>query len=312
MKLVSIIIPTYNMAKFLGKAISSALNQSYFEVEVIVIDNCSTDATEQIVQEYKDKRLRYVKNDKNLGATANFNKGISLATGEFIKFLEADDILADNCIEILIHEFDLDKEIGMICTGRYYIDSDDKKNGEYVRTRTKYSVKPYKRSRFLVKGNEFGTPSDVILRKSSLSLLDNDYFRTDYEPYLNDWDFWYRIALIVNVKFLDQKLCYVRRHPQQIGKTGALNLRDITACFKMIDKLHRKSWLFKIFILHFSSEYTLRAIKSIVKSPFKIQSWVYYYNTRKKLYSESILNLFIWPYLIFIFPLILILNKFND
>lgn len=312
MKLVSIIIPTFNMAKFLGKAISSALNQSYFDVEIIVIDNCSTDATEELVKEFKDERLRYVKNDKNLGATANFNKGISLATGEFIKFLEADDILADNCIEILIEEFDLDKEIGMICTGRYYIDSDDNKNGEYVRKKIKYSVKPYSRSRFLIKGNEFGTPSDVILRKSSLSLLDNDYFRTDYEPYLNDWDFWYRISLVVNVKFLNQKLCFVRRHPQQIGKTGALNLRDITACFKMVNKLHRKSWLFNIFILHFSSEYTLRAIKSIVKSPFEVHSWVYYYNTRKKLYGESILNLFIWPYLIFIFPLLLILNKIND
>lgn len=312
MELVSIIIPTYNMAKFLEKAISSAINQTYKNIEIIVIDNCSTDETEILIQEFKDLRLKYVRNVKNLGATTNFNKGISLANGEFIKFLEADDILVNNCIEHLVREFKNDLEIGMICTGRYYIEADDSINGHFVISKSKYLISPYSRLRFLFKGNEFGTPSDIIIRKSSLDSLKNDFFRLDYEPYLNDWDFWYRISLETNVKFLNQKLCYVRRHAQQIGKTGALNLNDITACFKMINNLHYNHWIYYIMILHFSSEYTWRAIKILLKSPFKISSWQYFYKTRRKLYGESFFTFFVWAYIILIFPLILIINKIND
>jgi len=91
--LVSICIPTYNRAWMVGRAIGSALGQTYRNIEVIVVDNASTDATDEVVAAFSDKRLKYVKNDRNLGLFGNFNRCIELAQGEFIHILHSDDYI---------------------------------------------------------------------------------------------------------------------------------------------------------------------------------------------------------------------------
>ena len=85
--LVSICIPTYNRAGMIGRAIESALGQTHRNIEVIVVDNASSDNTDAIVAAYSDKRLTYIKNERNLGLFGNFNRCIELATGKFLHIL---------------------------------------------------------------------------------------------------------------------------------------------------------------------------------------------------------------------------------
>ena len=89
---VSVLIPTYNCASFLDESIQSVLDQTFTDFELIVVDNCSTDNSKEVVTKYlTDDRVKYHVNNKNLGAIGNFNKCLSLANGELIKLLCADD-----------------------------------------------------------------------------------------------------------------------------------------------------------------------------------------------------------------------------
>ena len=92
--LVSIVMPAYNCEDFIGITLDSVINQTYQNWEVIVVDDCSTDNTAKLVQEYvkKDNRIKYHKLDKNSGAAVARNKAVDLANGKYMAFLDSDDV----------------------------------------------------------------------------------------------------------------------------------------------------------------------------------------------------------------------------
>lgn len=91
-ELVSVVMPSYNTAGYIGAAIQSVLNQTYADWELIIVDDCSTDNTDEIVATFKDDRIQYLKNEKNSGAAASRNKALRLARGKWIAFLDSDDL----------------------------------------------------------------------------------------------------------------------------------------------------------------------------------------------------------------------------
>jgi glycosyltransferase involved in cell wall biosynthesis len=91
-ELVSIIMPSYNAAKYIQEAVNSIVNQTYKKWELIIIDDFSTDNTESIIKSIKDDRIRYYKNKKNIGAALSRNFAIKNARGRWIAFLDSDDI----------------------------------------------------------------------------------------------------------------------------------------------------------------------------------------------------------------------------
>lgn len=91
-ELVSIITPSYNTANFISQTIESVLNQTYTNWEMIIIDDCSTDNTKEVVTKYKDSRIMYIENEKNLGAAISRNRALKIAKGEWIAFLDSDDL----------------------------------------------------------------------------------------------------------------------------------------------------------------------------------------------------------------------------
>jgi len=89
---VTVLLPVYNAAAFVGEAIRSVLAQTYRDFELLVIDDASTDDSEQVVRQFKDARIRYLVNESNLGITGTLNRGLSEARGDYIARMDADDI----------------------------------------------------------------------------------------------------------------------------------------------------------------------------------------------------------------------------
>ncbi len=116
-KKVSIVIPTYNREKLIVKCIDSAIKQTYKNIEIIIVDNCSTDNTWKVLENYKkqDERIIISKNNENLGPVRNWEKAIKIATGEYIKILWSDDWIDEKFIEKTLPYFE-DPEIAFVYT----------------------------------------------------------------------------------------------------------------------------------------------------------------------------------------------------
>lgn len=113
---VSVITPAYNAEEYIAEAIESILNQTFRDFEFIIIDNCSTDKTWEIIQRYinKDDRIIALKNERNLGIAGNRNKGLSLARGKYIVWQDADDISMPTRIEKEYEFMEENPEVGIV------------------------------------------------------------------------------------------------------------------------------------------------------------------------------------------------------
>lgn len=126
MKLVSIIVPVYNAEKYLDKCISSILEQTYHNIELILVNDGSTDRSEQICLKHanRDERIVYAK-QSNAGPSASRNNGISRSKGDYIQFLDADDYLDNHSVEILVNAI---KDVDYVIAGYYNISEISKGN----------------------------------------------------------------------------------------------------------------------------------------------------------------------------------------
>ena len=123
--LVSILIPVYNRDKFIEETINSALSQTYQNIEIIIVDNNSTDNTWRIIKKYtkKDNRIKAFKNDTNIGPVRNWKKCTDKADGEFGKILWSDDLIAPEFIEKTfgdVYEIELKTKITRPLTHHYF------------------------------------------------------------------------------------------------------------------------------------------------------------------------------------------------
>jgi len=109
---VSLAMPIYNGEQYVEETLRSILAQDFADFELIITDNASTDRTEEICRGFagRDSRIRYVRNERNLGASANYNLGLSLATGEFFKWCACDDLISSNCVGALVRALEQDPE----------------------------------------------------------------------------------------------------------------------------------------------------------------------------------------------------------
>jgi len=114
--LVSVIIATYNRANVLGRAILSVLHQSYQNLEILIVDDHSTDHTQQIVEQFADERIRFLRHEANQGQSAAHNTGISQAQGVYVAFLDSDDEWLSPMLEKCIDRFYQDEYLGVVYT----------------------------------------------------------------------------------------------------------------------------------------------------------------------------------------------------
>lgn len=124
-ELVSIIMPSYNTANYIEETISSVINQTYTNWELIIVDDCSTDNTDEIIKEFKDDRIKYFKNKKNSGAAFSRNRALKEAKGKWIAFLDSDDLWKSVKLE---HQIEFMKKNKYNFTYTNYEEIDEKSN----------------------------------------------------------------------------------------------------------------------------------------------------------------------------------------
>lgn len=177
--LVSVIIPTYNRADTIERSIRSVLDQTYYNLEVIVIDDGSTDSTAEVVAEINDDRIRYYGLDKNYGACTARNIGIDYSHGEYIAFQDSDDEWMNDKIEKQIALLESKPEIDVCTCSVVTVWNNNKIYNQSIRTSSRISRKDiYSRRRINI-----STVSILAKRKVLLSIrFDPDVFRwQDYD-----------------------------------------------------------------------------------------------------------------------------------
>jgi len=175
---VTVVIPTYNRPGFLVKALQSVLEQTYNDLEIIIVDDNSEYSTSDFVLSLKDHRIKYIKHEKNRGGSAARNTGIELANGKYIAFLDDDDTWLRNRVSSgLIH---MEKFDGSLCRSLI--------NG---RIKSSAYKKPIVEQNDLRKGYIFTGGSSIIMLKSSIA---KKLMFDEALPCGQDWDFLVRLC----------------------------------------------------------------------------------------------------------------------
>jgi glycosyltransferase involved in cell wall biosynthesis len=146
---LSIGLPVFNGERYVGESIESLLGQSFGDFELIVCDNASEDGTQDIVEAYvrRDARVRYVRNDVNLGASGNFNKTLDLASADYFKWACADDRLADGFLAAAMAELDANPEAVLCYGGITIIDANGRATSTHDEGRNFREADPVERFR---------------------------------------------------------------------------------------------------------------------------------------------------------------------
>jgi glycosyltransferase involved in cell wall biosynthesis len=209
--LVTVLMPCYNAAPYLHAAVDSILRQTHSNIEVLLIDDGSSDSTREIIAQYaqSDARVVPVYNERNLGLIRTLNKGISLARGEFIARMDADDISSVNRIEILLDTAVRDPEIMVVSAGYYYLSV----TGKVLRRIHPKAID----SQALKFVSFFCTPVNHPCSMIRTSLLQKHYFDELY-IHSEDYEIFSRI-LLENYKIINipEPLYYLRINPQSVS-----------------------------------------------------------------------------------------------
>lgn len=207
MPLVSVLMPAYNTAQFIGDAIQSILSQTFSDFELIIVNDGSTDRTEDVVLSYQDNRIRYFKNDGNKGLTYTRNRLISLSSGEYIAFIDSDDLNNVRRLELQIRMLENDKSLGFVSASATTLNNDKTRGGSWKFDLTPEQLKPY----FLF--NNPVVTSTMTIRKSALPDVN---FREGYPP-CEDYDLSVRINYHHKGLVLPVSLASYRLHVNNIS-----------------------------------------------------------------------------------------------
>jgi len=227
--LVSVILPTYNRASLLPRAIKSVLDQTYKNFELIIVDDNSTDNTKKIVNDFKDERIKYIWHKENKGAAASRNTGIKMAKGEYIAFQDSDDEWFPEKLDKQIKVFEsLSLQYAVIYSGFWYIRGGQKKylpsSGILSKEGDIFKV--------LLNGN-FITTQVVLCRKEcfkKVGLFDEKL------PRLQDWELWIRISKKYLFQYINEPLAIVYH---QSESSISNNMDALIKASEMIVEKHK-------------------------------------------------------------------------
>lgn len=210
---VSVIVPSYNHAHFLPQAVQSVFDQTMQEFEIIVIDDGSTDNTREVAQSYTDGRFKYIYQE-NRGLSASRNTGLGVARGEYVAFLDADDIFMPNKLQAQLDGFEAHPSCGMMLGGYYALNE----QGEPVK-----AIEPWTDVPTLEIENWLFhcpvSPNAVLVKKCWVDQVGgfDERFRR-----VEDWDLWLRMAYAgCQTGWVKEIVSGYRLSPEQMTKNAA-------------------------------------------------------------------------------------------
>lgn len=209
-KLMSIGIPAYNNGDYIGETIESILAQSYENLELVIVDDNSTDNTYEVISAYaqRDSRVHVYKNETNLGMSGNWNRCLELTQGEYLKLVCADDLLSRDMVAREIAVLEEHPEVVLVSSDTRLVDLNGNYRGWYKR---------YKK-RGLVDGREvirkgffsqdlFGAPQANTFRRRAFEQIGG--FSSEFH-YIVDYDFFVEIAKLGKIYIIHEPLNYFR------------------------------------------------------------------------------------------------------
>lgn len=230
--MVSVIIPTFNRAELLGKAVGSVLAQTYTDFELFVVDDGSTDRTADVVGAFNDARIVFLRQE-NRGRSAARNRAIALSRGRYVAFLDSDDEYLDHKLSCQVAYMDTHPEVGMVYTSAHCIDE-----GGNLLERHAYTAS--------VEGNIYKdvaffqpvtiTLPTVMVRREILQLV--GLFDEAMERF-EDTDLWRRIAKRFLVGVIKEPTCKLRTHADN-ALTAQSAAKIIKAIEYYVEKIFRE------------------------------------------------------------------------
>ena len=237
---VSVIIPCYNYARFLGAALDSVLGQTYSNLEVIVIDDGSSDNTAEVAALYAG-RIRYI-HQENQGLSASRNNGIALASHDLLAFLDADDEWEPEFVSTLIDKLqELPDSFGLVACLDHKIGAD----GKRIPDRAHDSITGEVNTRDLLLKNRF-FPGATVVRKDLF--LKTGGFDTELRS-SEDRDMWIRLSSVCRLWILPDMLIRVRKHGSNMSGNGLRmrnNIRKVLAKARrenLVPRVHLPFWM---------------------------------------------------------------------
>lgn len=220
--LVSVCIPAYNSAGYIMDTVNSILNQTYRNLELVVVDDCSTDDTYEVLCAIQDERLKLYRNEHNLGMSGNWNRCLKLCSGEYVKLICADDLLAENALELEVSALEEHSTAVIAESDTKLVDLDGDGKGFYKRYGKKGLVDGRKicRRGFFNK-DYFGAPQANTFRRSVAEKIGG------FDPaftYILDYDFFVSLACEGDVYIIHESLNFFRVRKE--SNTGAVMGED--------------------------------------------------------------------------------------
>jgi glycosyltransferase involved in cell wall biosynthesis len=286
---VSIIVPTYNRAHLVIETINSILAQTFKDFELIVIDNESSDNTEEVIKSYSDGRIRYFRNQNNGLVAVNRNYGINKANGEYIAFCDDDDLWMPEKLERQVKLLDLNKELGLVYSDSYIMNE----NGNLERYTLLSSSKLFRGNVFdkLFQMN-FIPMLTVMIRREVLSKVGG------FDPkYIiaQDHDLWLRIAEHYPIDFTEEPLAKYRIHGGSVSRNWELAANE---GFRLIEY-----WLEKKANLERGFRGRVKQRRAILNSSLML----YYFRNgeKRKAISKSMNLIRLFPYSLVLIPMVI-------
>lgn len=218
--LISVIMPAYNAELFIGEAIESILNQTFTNYEFIIINDGSNDSTEKIIKRYKDTRIKYIKNKINLGLSETLNRGIDLATGNYIARMDADDISFPDRLTKQVTFLSNNPDYGVV--GCMYIVLDEKRKpfeigGMDYRTDEEIKLALFSNNVFL--------HGETMFRRELLENILNPY-NTKYNP-CEDYKLWIILSKKTKFYILEDILYQYMINPNSMSGTRWFEMKEM-------------------------------------------------------------------------------------
>ena len=271
---VSVLIPTYNYARYLPEAIESVLKQSFEDYELIIVDDCSKDDSEEVIRHYAalDSRVRCEFNPANLGLVGNWNYCLSLARGEYIKFLFGDDKLADGqALQKMVRMLEENPSAVLAVSARNIIDENSAflESGDHMGAEGLHSGLEVIVRCLESNANLIGEPSVVLMRRRDISRG----FNTQYLQ-IPDLEMWFHLLEKGNAVYTAEPLCAFRKHSRQQTEVNRVNQVGEREQLILLSDYYVRPWLRnrKRCKLLFSQIYCLKKKKHFGEASRELQA----------------------------------------